>query len=104
MQYQTNTNLAIDSAVSEYAASSRPVTKNIVVITDGLSNDPTATQNSAQAAIAAGIRLFAVGIGPSANYQELLGITGYDPSRVYTASSFDQLTPSLFPLTSAICN
>lgn len=103
MAYQTYTNLGIDSAVAEYSTSTRPVTKNIVVITDGASNDPAATVASANTAISQGIRLFAVGIGSGVNYDELLAITG-DPDRVYTASNFDSLAALLAPVSDDVCN
>lgn len=41
MAFQTYTNLPIDSAVAEFLATTRTVTKNLVIITDGASSDPS---------------------------------------------------------------
>ncbi|KAG4078367.1 hypothetical protein HA402_013077 [Bradysia odoriphaga] len=105
MGYTTNTDLAINSARLEYSSSAQTsVPKNIVVITDGLSNDPGATKTAADIAIASGIRIFAVGIGPWANDAELLDITGGNSNQVFKADNFDQLTSIVNPVGQAVCN
>ena len=45
-----------------------------LVITDGLSNNPEATQQAAQLAKDDGIITLAIGVGPNSNLQELTGI------------------------------
>ncbi|XP_037025914.1 uncharacterized protein LOC119067187 [Bradysia coprophila] len=109
MGYTTNTDLGIISATDEFTSSTRPVTKNLVVITDGLSNNPQWTKAAADAANAQGIRTFAVGVGSQvqSNPQlqtELLDIAGGNPDRVFTADTFDDLTSILNPVTQAVCN
>lgn len=104
MGYQTYTNLAIDSAVNQFEASVRGAVQKLVVITDGVSNDPAATIASAQAAAGAGIETFAVGIGSGISYAELLAIAGGDSSRVFTVDDFDGLTAELSSVSSAVCN
>jgi len=99
----TATHLGIDMAVSQFNSSPRSVPKNMVVLTDGISNNPALTEASANRAIAMGVRSFAVGITPSINPQELLTIAGNDPSRVFTAENFAHLIQLLAPLSLKIC-
>lgn len=102
MSETTNTGQGIDDVVSQLLASGS-VPKNLVVITDGLSNDPTATITAANAAITAGIRTFSVGVGAGANAAELLAIAGGNSSRTFTASDFDELTELVNPVNTVIC-
>lgn len=109
MGYTTNTDLGIISATNELTSSTRPVTKNLVVITDGLSNNPEWTKAAADTAIGEGIRTFAVGVGPQVqtNQQmrtELLDIAGGNQNNVFTADTFDDLTAILNPVGQAVCN
>ncbi len=99
----TATDLGIELGTMELLANSRGVPSNLVVLTDGVSNNPAATILAAQSAIQSGIRTFAVGITPYVNYQELLEITGYDASRVFTTDNFDELINLLAPLSLKIC-
>ncbi len=103
MAFQTLTQLGIDSAVSEYLASTRTVTKNLVIITDGASNNPSATLTSINNAKSQGIRTFAVGIGPDTSNTELLALAGGDPDHLFNASTFDDLTDLLNPLKEVVC-
>lgn len=103
MASTTNTDLGIDNAAGQFASSPRSVPQNMVIITDGLSNNPLATIDAANDAIAAGIRTFAVGIGLGANYVELLAIAGGDPTRVFTTLSFDDLSTLVVPVSQAVC-
>ena len=70
----------------------RPLTQAIprvaVVITDGQSNDGTATAAAAQSAHDAGITILAVGIGSNVDNDELTAIAS-DPSYVSTITGFD---------------
>jgi hypothetical protein len=100
----TATHLGIDMAVSQFNSSPRPqLPRNMVVLTDGVSNSLELTEAAARRATALGIRTFSVGITPSVNYAELLIIAGGDPSRVYTVANFDDLIQILAPLSQNIC-
>lgn len=99
----TNTHLGIDEAILEFTNSPRPVTLNMVVLTDGASTNNAATLISASNAAAAGIRSFAVGIGGSTNSAELLAIADGNTDRVFNANDFDNLIDLLNPLSLAIC-
>lgn len=99
----TNTHLGIDAAVAQFVSSPRQVPRNIVVLTDGVSTDPTLTANSANTAISSGIRLFSVGVGTSFNQAELLTIVGGNSSFVFTTSNFDDLVTLLNPLSRVAC-
>ncbi len=104
MAYQTNTDLAVNSAVDEFTALGRTgVTKNLVVITDGASNNPSATLTAINNAISKGIRTFAVGIGSGTSSSELLALAGGDEDRLFTADNFDELTALLDPLRQVVC-
>ena len=69
----------------------RPLTQAIprvaVVITDGQSNDASATAAAAQSAHDAGITILAVGIGSNVDNDELTAIAS-DPSYVSTITGF----------------
>lgn len=97
------TDLAIDEAVSELSSSPRAVPRNLVLITDGESTIPSFTEASANTAINDGIRTFSVGIGNSANQQELLYIANGEADHVFTVNDFDELVTLLDPLSRAIC-
>lgn len=99
----TNTDLGIDQAIAEFAASPRAVPHNLVVLTDGASTDHAATVNSANNAAAAGIRTFSVGIGSGVDQGELTDIADGNTSRVYNANDYDSLIDLLNPLSKAIC-
>ena len=70
----------------------RPLTQAIprvaVVITDGQSNNASATAAAAQSAHDAGITILAVGIGSNVDNDELTAIAS-DPSYVSTITGFD---------------
>lgn len=99
----TATHLGIDMAVSQFNSSPRQLPRNLVVLTDGVSNNRQLTEDAANRAIALGIRTFSVGITPNVNQQELLSIAGNDPSRVFTAVNFADLIQLLAPLSLQIC-
>lgn len=99
----TNTNLGIDQAIAEFAASPRAVPLNMVVLTDGASTVHSATLVSAGNAAAAGIRTFTVGIGSGVDQGELTDIANGDATRVYNANDYDNLINLLNPLSLAIC-
>lgn len=99
----TATHLGIDMAVSQFNSSPRALPRTMVVLTDGISSNPALTVAAANRAIALGIRTMAVGITPSVNMQELLAISGNDPTRVFTSDNFDNLIRLLAPLSLKIC-
>ena len=64
----------------------------MIVITDGVSYQPTLTSAEAEAAKAAGISVFAIGVGPSVDLGELKGIAS-DPADnfMFSVTDFDAL-------------
>ncbi len=100
----TTTHIGIEQAVTQLQSSSRNVTKNIVVITDGESTDPTLTAAVIEEAKNLGIRTFSVGITPSANEDELLVIGGGKIDSIFTTAECDKLILLVEPLTRIICS
>lgn len=100
---QTRTDLGIDASIAQFNSSPRSVPRNLVVLTDGESNDPSLTVAAANMVISLGVRTFSVGFGNSINNQELLDIAGGNQDRVYTMSTFGELIKVLTPLSLAIC-
>lgn len=98
----TNTHLGIDAAIKQFLPP-RTVPWNMVVLTDGVSTDPSATSTSVATAHSLGIRSFSVGIGSGVDHQELLDIAGGNSNRVFTAKNFDDLINLLNPLSRALC-
>ena len=69
----------------------RPNAPNIlVVVTDGQSNDQTATLQQATELHNLGVNVLAVGVGDSVDQTELAGIAS-SAQNVYTVSNFDAL-------------
>lgn len=99
----TATHLGIDAGVAQFSASPRALPRNMVVLTDGVSNNRALTVASANVAISQGIRTFSVGITPNVNQEELLAIAGNDPGRVFTSHDFAELVKLLAPLSLKIC-
>lgn len=105
----TNTADAINKMRTEMFTSpngDRRNSPNIgIVITDGKSNDRSATLREASQAQTEGIVMIAVGVGDGVNELELEGIASYPPSsnvfHVDNFDDFDQITDSLI---SSICN
>ena len=70
----------------------RPSAPNIlVVVTDGQSNDQTATLQQATELHNLGVNVLAVGVGDSVDQTELAGIAS-SAQDIYTVSNFDALT------------
>ncbi|CAL8071043.1 unnamed protein product [Orchesella dallaii] len=99
----TASDLGINQAVSEFQSNSRAVPKNMVFLTDGVSNSPTATLAAAQRAQAAGIRAFSVGITTNINQQELLAIAGNNSDHVFNTDGFEDLLKLLQPVSRRVC-
>ncbi|XP_035708293.1 uncharacterized protein LOC110850345 [Folsomia candida] len=102
LQSGTATDLAIENGASLLASIDRGVIKNLVVVTDGMSNNRASTIAGANAAIARGIKTYAVGIG---HYEgaELVAIAGGDRSRVFTVPGFNQFLALLRPVSLKMC-
>ncbi|ODM98848.1 Vitrin [Orchesella cincta] len=99
----TASDLGINKAVTEFQSNARAVPKNLVFLTDGVSNSPSATLAAAQKATAAGIRSFSVGITTNINQQELLAIAGNDASHVFNTDGFEDLLKLLQPVSRRVC-
>lgn len=105
----TNTADALELAANEIQSSSRfgPELPGILILfTDGQSNDPSATAVAAMAAKALGMRILAVGIGPSINLNELRGVASDpDSEHVFLIDDFSPLSFAsiLSPLVRTTC-
>ena len=105
----TNTAAALASLRNDIFTSAngdRPDYPSIaILLTDGVSNDQSATLREAVAVRAQGISLVVVGIGPSPNTQELDGIASYPSTQnVFTATDFNSLSAIRDGLVQAVCN
>lgn len=101
----TATGSAINLAQSHLTSNQRQGAKNvIIVLTDGESNtgpDPIATANAARAA---GSKLFAIGVGRLINRAELEGIADQpSASHVFEVTDFASLQAALAPVIGAVC-
>ncbi|KAJ8302987.1 hypothetical protein KUTeg_019383 [Tegillarca granosa] len=71
-----------------------------VLVTNGLSSNPTATAQMAQSMKANGIRMYTVGIGSGAHQQQLTSIASGPSSRyALAAQNFDAVNSLAYPLT-----
>ncbi|KAK6192403.1 hypothetical protein SNE40_003875 [Patella caerulea] len=103
-QGSTNTALGLTRVIEEFENFGIPENKkNIIVITDGDSNNMAQTLDVAASAKNMGISLIAVGVGGGVNVPELVGIAS-DPSKVIIAEDFDQLTPKLVDVIAMVCD
>ncbi|XP_046331615.2 SCO-spondin-like [Haliotis rufescens] len=73
-----------------------------IVITDGRSKNPAATQTAAAAARKAGLNMFAVGVGFSINTTELNGIAS-SLGNVLKLNDFDELLDNVLALVQRVC-
>lgn len=103
MDSGTATWLGIDLAIAQFNLAPRDVPLNMVVLTDGLSNDAGLTAAAAQRATAMGIRSFSVGITDNTNPDELRVIAGGVTGRIFTTDTFDELINLLAPVSLTIC-
>lgn len=99
----TQTAMGITHSTGLLVNNKRGFTQNLVVVTDGISADPDATREAAQAAIAQGIRTFSVGITDNVNPQELLDIAGGIAENVFRADEFDRLLSLLRGVSVKVC-
>jgi len=99
----TNTAAAIANATLQFYYDGRSgVPQNLVVVTDGVSDNLYETILASVRARNEGITTFAVGIGPLTSEVELVNIAG-DPTRMYRIERFDQLPRLLGPVSREIC-
>ncbi|MFN8557611.1 MAG: VWA domain-containing protein, partial [Dehalococcoidia bacterium] len=101
----TNTAAGISTAQAELAARGRPpadAQRMLILLTDGNSNDRTATTQAAEAARNAGTTILAIGIGTGIDRVELDAIAGR-PDRVYTIANFPSLPSLLGQLSQELC-
>ena len=99
----TNTHIGINTAASVLRDEGIRV---ILLLTDGVSNDPSAAERAADAAKQAGIRIYTAGIGDSVNEDELNSLASYPPEE-YRVSIADftetALNEELQPLIASTC-
>lgn len=96
---------AINAAQRELTNNQRPNVKDfIIVLTDGVSNNRSATISAADNARTAGSELFAIGVGTQVNFAELQGIAN-DPDSQYLfqVTDFASLQAALAPIVGAVC-
>lgn len=99
----TSTWLGIDKAIEQFDLSPRDVPLNMVILTDGMSNDGDLTVAAAQRAVTRGIRMFSVGITDATNPAELLTLAGGVRDRVFSSETFDDLVNLLAPVSITVC-
>ncbi len=104
MDSGTATWLGIDLAIAQFNSSPRVVPLNMVVLTDGMSNDEQLTIGAAHRATARGIRSFSVGITDDTNPAELLVIAGGVANRIFTTHTFEELINLLAPVSLRVCS
>ncbi len=104
---KTNTAMALQLATEEIREKGRLDVPNvIIVLTDGRSDDPIATQTQASLAQAQGIRILSVGIGSEIDISELNGISSDpDEDHVFLIGDFSEtsFTNLLAPLVRETC-
>ena len=104
---KTNTAMALRLATEEIREKGRLDVPNvIIVVTDGRSDDETATQTQASLAQAQGIRILSVGIGSEIDIGELNGISSDpDDDHVFLIGDFSETSFAnlLAPLVRETC-
>ena len=104
---KTNTAQALMLARQELSANGRDgVPKAVIIITDGQSDEPIATQQEAALIRSQGVRILSIGIGPKIDLNELNGISSDpDEDHVFLINDFslDSFTSILAPLVRETC-
>jgi hypothetical protein len=98
----TASDLALQKAYEDLTINHRDVTRNVVFLTDGQSNNRDRTKEQAQNLHRAGVRVFAVGIS-NAVEQELKDIAS-EPGHVFYTQTFAELKNLLKPITQRVCD
>ncbi|ESO83272.1 hypothetical protein LOTGIDRAFT_236719 [Lottia gigantea] len=98
----TETALAIQEMIKMFTKLGRSSFQRIgIVITDGMSKDPSQTKQIAQEAKREGINMFAVGVGNRIHQQELKDIASNN--QVFISDSFLELSRSLMDVVRKAC-
>ena len=90
----TNTASALNLLTTAFATAriSEGVPRVAAVLTDGQSNDPSATVQAAQAVHNAGIHVYSFGIGSGISNEELVAIASNGQKNVFLVSNFSSST------------
>jgi collagen type VI alpha len=86
----------------ELALSQRGVPQVMIVMTDGVHNQPGDPVGEALAARQYGTQIYSIAVGPGPDVNQLLSIAG-DADRVFTVDSYDALVTILDPLVEVVC-
>ena len=104
---KTNTAEAINLGVEELSERGRPLAPDVMlVLTDGLSNEPSQTLTAAAEARSAGSKIITLGIGPLIDLDELNGIASDpDSENVFLIQDFsrESFASVLQPLVRETC-
>ena len=104
---KTNTAQALMLARQELSDNGRDgVPKAVIIITDGQSDEPIATQQEAALIRSQGVRVLSIGIGPKIDLNELNGISSDpDEDHVFLINDFsqDSFASILAPLVRETC-
>ena len=86
----TNTHLALNLLTTAFATArvSEGIPRVAAVLTDGRSNNPSATVQAAQAVHGDDIYVYSFGIGNGISYQELVAIASSGQGNVFNVSGF----------------
>jgi hypothetical protein len=99
----TPTDRGIATAAESLANNTRSKPQHLIVITDGISNQPDKTKEEADAARGHGINLYALGITEFVSETELLDIAGGDAGKVFLAGNWDDLVYLMKSVSEALC-
>ncbi|XP_035716571.1 uncharacterized protein LOC118439401 [Folsomia candida] len=99
----TPTDRGIAVAAESLRNNTRAKPQHLIVITDGISNQPDKTKEEADAARGHGIMLYALGITEFVSEMELLDITGGDVGKVFLAGNWDDLVYLMKSVSEALC-
>ncbi|XP_078576486.1 scavenger receptor cysteine-rich domain-containing protein DMBT1-like [Branchiostoma floridae x Branchiostoma japonicum] len=97
----TDTGAAMTFALQNAAWRPAPVSKIMIVLTDGKSSGSVVA--TAQALAADQVAVFAIGVG-SFDHSELLEITNNKPGRVFELADFDAMAQYISRIVRAVCN
>jgi len=99
----TPTDQGIAEATRMLTKYNRGEPRTYLVITDGTSNEPDKTKEEADAAVAEGIRTFALGVTENVGEEELINIAGGNPANVFRSADFDTIVELLRHVSEHIC-
>ena len=86
----------------ELGLAARGVPQVMIVMTDGVHNQPGDPVGEALAARQNGTQIYSIAVGPGPDVNQLLSIAG-DADRVFTVDSYDALVTILDPLVEIVC-